>query len=121
LASFRLDPDSIRVRVSLEEARTLLKQESLNVTWSLPGQTVELKVMLYPRDEELTLVTTQGFKNLELRVPAQPFKTLIAELQSEPKRKVDPSLSAAFQQGGTSNSLKFEIDIFSLKRKSSNS
>ena len=118
LPSFRLDTDSVRVRVSLDEARTLLAQESLSAIFSLPGQTVVLRILLDSEGDELIMTPSHECKNLELRVPAQILGSLVAGILAEPRKKIDPSISARFQQEGISSCMKFEIDIFTLKQKS---
>lgn len=110
--NLRFESNTIRVRVSAEEAEKLFIEKYFSATFPFPGKFIFFKI-LCSLDTKVTSISLN--ENFEMYIPFSDLERLIHPPAHSSERCDE--LSGTFTSNGQSVVLRFEIDRFSRKRK----
>lgn len=111
--NLRFDSNSIRVRVSQDEAEKLLSEKHLSEVLPFPGKNLCFKIYCDGENENGTPGLHMN-EHFEMHISFQVLERLLQSVEKGSK-KID-ELSSPFLSEGRSAELRFEIDRFSRKK-----
>ena len=110
--NLRLSPESVRLRVSLDEARALERERTLTQRIPLAAQEITIELLLVQQQAEAAKFSFVG-QTARALIREREFLDLLAERPSE-----ESSIQATPNSTDKSPlSFVFEIDLFSRKEK----
>lgn len=114
--NLRLDSNSIRIRVSLEEAKFLFHDGKIETTLPLPTGDLFLE-LIQDVQEKLSLGSSHN-QRINLGVPSSVLKGLLLEIASvSPSSKQALGVCETIYFDAKPIELRFEIDCFTTRQK----